>query len=135
MTKQSYVNTLLAAAIGLTILGIALRMGIGEHWFSLFGWPLLALVATIVIAVALFRRYPKIGLRRWPTLFVLLPAALIALIQIVFWTAFFITGPDGLGLGLARSMTIGYIDAVLPGVLAVLAALIAWLVYRGASQQ
>ncbi len=135
MSKQSYLTRIMATAIALVALAAILRFGLGERWFGFYGWATLALVGAVLLSSIIFSRYRKIGLRRWPTLLVLVPIAITALIQIGFWTVFFTAGLQGLGLGLGRSMAIGYVEQALPALIALLTAALLFVLYRGALQR
>lgn len=134
MSAQNYRSNLIWLAVAIAIAGLALRFGLGTRWFGFYGPATLALIATLWLTVIIFQRYPAMGLRRWPTLIVILPIIAISLVQIGFWAAYFNTGPQGIGLGLGRTMAIGYIDAALPFLVATLSAAMIWLAYRGARQ-
>jgi len=88
---------LLAAASGIYLLTPG-------RWFSFYGWAAILLVAVALFSPPLVRRLQDLGRwRAWALLFIV-PATLIALVQIGFWQVFFRFGPTNPVPGVIREM-------------------------------
>jgi hypothetical protein len=132
MDTRSYLLRLLVVIAGIILLGVALRIAAGGRWFSFYGAATMALAAIPFLGFLLFERYRTLSLSRWPVVLVLLFVALVAIIQIAFWIAFFKTGDQGLGLGIVRTMVMPYAKPWLPAALLGLATALLLIVLRGA---
>ncbi len=124
------VLTVLAA-----VLPAILYFAMGARWFSFYGWAATILAGLPVLMAILLKRYAAIGRRRWPIIVLGLVIALAAIVQIVFWAAFFGLGPDGILLGAGRSMILPYIETALPIAAAGAAIAVVWAVWRGKGAQ
>ena len=67
------------------------------------------------------------GLSRWWSLLVGMPASAAAALQIGFWVLFFGNGLSNPTLGVAREMVLPWLDAGLPLLVAVWLAISVWL--------
>ncbi|KUO56343.1 MAG: hypothetical protein APF80_15265 [Alphaproteobacteria bacterium BRH_c36] len=135
MDTRHYLTRILSLAAAVILLALALHLGGGPRWFGFYGPATLTLTTIPFLGWILFRRYRKLSLSRWPIVAALLPAAIAALVQIGFWLAFFTSGPDGITLAVGRSMVLPIIAPALPILIAIMAAVTAWLVVRGAMKR
>lgn len=135
MNLQRFLMYLLSLAGAMLILALALRFTAGSRWFGFYGLATMTLAAIPFLGWILFRRYRELSLSRWPVVAALLPFAGAALIQIGYWIAFFSSGPDGISLAIVRSMILPIIVPALPLLGGIMAAVVLWLVARGAMKR
>lgn len=133
MTRSRYFSLIAVLAVFAAVLPALLWGGLGDRWFSFYGWATVVLVILPLLLLVLVRRYNVLGRSRWPVFVFALPVLLAAGTQIGFWATFFNVGPDGILLGAGRSMLLPYIDIVLPIAGSLAALLLAWFIWRGNS--
>lgn len=131
VTRANYIHRLGHAVAAAAASAVVTRLALGERWFSFYGIAAAILVALAIAAPAIVRRSGALGYVRWPAILLLGAIALAALAQIAFWAAFFWLGPDGLILGLARTMLLEHAGPVLPYATGLAGLLVAWLAARG----
>jgi hypothetical protein len=121
MNRRTFLYQLSVAAAGSLVLAACLRFGLGERWFSFYGWAAVALTMVPFLAALLWKRLPERGLSRWWSVLIAVPVLAASLVQIVFWLLFFSQGPADPMLGVAREMLLPFLNAALPYVTAALA--------------
>lgn len=127
MTRSHFISGLAMTALtGLTLAAV-LRAVTGARWFDLYGCATVVLVTLPAVAHFLFARLKEAGRSRAWALLYIIPAALLALIQIGYWTAFFTYGPSDPTLGIVRATIHAQLGSVLPWLAAALLLVWAWL--------
>jgi uncharacterized membrane protein len=116
-------------AAGLVLAGL-LRLGLGARAYGFYGWATVALATAGVVTVLLWQRLPHVGMSRWWSLLVAVPAAVAAFVQIGFWAMFFRTGGSNPTLGVAREMVRPWLEPGFPVMVAVWLVVVAWLIVR-----
>jgi hypothetical protein len=135
MTRRDYLRGLgLTAAAGLA-LAIVLRLISGANWFSFYGWAIIALLTLPAIAYLLWNRLPQTGRSKWRALIYIVPVALLAVIQIGYWFAFFTYGPGNPTFGIVREMVRMNAGFAFPWLAAALMAIWTWLFWSAAGRR
>jgi hypothetical protein len=112
------------ATIAIALLLFALAPG---RWFSFYGWAAVLLAAVVLLSFPLLARLRETGRNRaWALLF-LVPGALIGLVQIGYWLAFFRYGPANPVPGVMREMLWMNAGFAVPYAATALAGLWFWL--------
>jgi uncharacterized membrane protein YhaH (DUF805 family) len=114
MTHRDFLQRLGLVAAGCLLLAAGLRLGLGERWFSFYGWGAVGLAAAPLLTALLWRRLPKKGWSRWWSLLVGVPVVTACLFQIGYWSLFFSQGGSNPTFGVAREMLRPMLDAGLP---------------------
>lgn len=135
MTRSDYFRGLgLTAAAGVA-LAIVLCLFGGTNWFSFYGWATVALVTLPAVAYVLWHRLPQTGRSKWRALLYVVPVALLALIQVGYWLAFFTYGPANPTFGIVRDMVRTNTGFAMPWLAAILLAFWAWLFWSAAGRR
>jgi hypothetical protein len=127
MSRYDYLKGMILTVSAAVVLAILTKLIAGQRWFSFYGPAAVALLTLPAIAYLISARLKSIGRSRWLVLLYVLPVALLALVQIGYWTAFFIYGTTNPTLGIAREMVRINLGAALPWLTGVLLLLWAWL--------
>ena len=126
-SQDAYVFQIKAAAIASLLITALLYLLTSARWFSFYGWAVALLAATIMFAYPLLKRLRDLGRNRaWALLFIV-PAALIGIIQIAYWLAFFQFGTATPVPGVAREMFWIHAGFAVPYATAAMIAMWLWL--------
>jgi ABC-type spermidine/putrescine transport system permease subunit I len=128
MTHRDFLQRLGLVAAGCLLLAAGLRLGLGESWFSFYGWATVGLATTPFLTALLWRRLPEKGWSRWWSLLIGLPVFTACLLQIGFWYLFFSQGGSNPTFGVAREMLRPVLDGGLPYLLAAISLTAIWLI-------
>lgn len=120
-----------AALIG----GGVLRLVAGARWFELYGVAAVVLAVLPAVSVALWQGLAARGRSPWLSLLVVVPAAVTAIGQIVFWLAFFSSPTRGIQLGMGRMMVAINAGWAVWAAVALYAAIAAWVVWRAVRRE
>lgn len=132
MTRTDYLGSLGTLALGLVVFWLLLRPLAGERWFDVYGSAAVALAAAVIGGVLLTRRYRSIGRSPWRALWFSAPLALLATLQIAYWTTVFTLGADAVGLLLVRTVVRDAVGPWLPALSLTFVAGLAWLLFSAA---
>jgi hypothetical protein len=129
MTQVPYRRNLMMVFAADALLALSLWLIASPRWFSFYGPATVLLAAT-----ALWHRLEIIDWHRaWAFVFVV-PALLVALVQIGYWLAYFTYGVSNPTLGILRGMVKMYAGPVLPLAGLALASLWGWMFWRTAHE-
>lgn len=135
MTHTAFRTRLLKLAAAGVMIALLLRLAGGQRWFGIYG-PALAVLAILPpLHRLLADRLAERGSRRRRALLVTLPLALLALVQLGYWTAFF-HGPASAAveLGVVRFMIRDWLGPALPALGLALIGLIGLFIFRLSTQ-
>ncbi|MDX2288622.1 MAG: hypothetical protein NW217_07355 [Hyphomicrobiaceae bacterium] len=131
MTRSAFLMRIGAILVAAALTALCLRLALGPRWFGFYGVASVTLIALPFIAATLTARFRFLGQSRWPVYLLVVPLGLAALIQAVYWWAFFNLGPFGVPLGIGRTLGVELLETGVPLVLLVCFALAVWLAARG----
>ncbi|MEL6297596.1 MAG: hypothetical protein AAFV26_00140 [Pseudomonadota bacterium] len=103
MSLPGFVSGLLAAVLIGVAVWLATRLVYGVQWSDLYGWAAGVLATLPVLTIVLLRRLQTMGHRRVWALLVLVPLALAAVLQILFWLAYFADQQTAVLLSMVRA--------------------------------
>lgn len=126
MTRTDYLGSLGTLALALVAGWLLLRPLAGERWFDIYGSAAVALTAAVAGGILLARRYRALGRTPWWALLYSAPLAVLAALQIGYWTTVFSLGQDAVGLLLIRSVVRDAIGSWMPVLVASVLAALCW---------
>lgn len=128
--RRSGLFQMLMLIAGGLLLALVLRGILGDRWFSHYGAATVALCVLPAIGRLIWRGLAVHGMRRWPAIAVILPAAVAAIIQITFWTGFFASPAAGIKLGMVRGLFQTHVGPFLPLAAGLYAVVLGWVAWR-----
>ncbi len=126
-SRDVYILRLKKAALATAALAFILFALAPARWFSFYGGAIVLLAAVALFSFPLLDRLKAIGRQRAMALLFIVPGAVIGLVQIGFWLAFFTVGPTYPVPGVLREMFWINAGSAVPYAATALAMLWFWL--------